>query len=111
MEEYPEEPQAKMEAARNLRSASRREESLEERTSPIAVDDSLYQPLEEVVPPQEFVPLLEAMDLLEQEAADSPYLRHLLEQEAVNSIRRSEPGGGPPATRSKPWQRYLYQAA
>ena len=87
IEEYPEEPQAKMEAARNLRSASRREESLEERTSPIAVDDSLYQPLEEVVPPQEFVPLLEAMDLLEQEAADS-LLRHLLEQEAVNSIRR-----------------------
>ena len=60
IEEYPEEPQAKMEAARNLRSARRREDTLEERTSVIAVDDSLAIPRAF----QEF------KDLLEQAAQD-----------------------------------------
>ena len=41
IEEYPEGPQAKKEAARNLRSARRREQSLEERGSPRAVEDSV----------------------------------------------------------------------
>ncbi len=56
IEEYPEEPQAKKEAARNLRSARRREESLEERTSVIAVDDSPFRRIQD----QELKDLLEA---------------------------------------------------
>ena len=41
IEEFPEEAQARMEAARNLRSARRRQESLEERASPEAAEDSV----------------------------------------------------------------------
>ena len=41
IEEYPEEPQAGREAARHLRSARRRQESLEEWASAEAVDDSV----------------------------------------------------------------------
>lgn len=85
IEEYPEEPQARMEAARNLRSAHRRQDTLEERTSVSVVDDSAYHPLQEVVP------LQEAMDLLEQEAESSlrrQNQKDLLEQAAVDSLLR-----------------------
>lgn len=47
IEEYPEEPQARMEAARNLSSARRREDTLEERTSVSVGGDSPFRQLEQ----------------------------------------------------------------
>ena len=70
IEEYPEEPQARMEAARNLRSARRQQESLEERTSLTVADDSLSP-------------------RLEQAAVDS--IRQLLR---ARELLRTWPGGG-----------------
>ena len=70
IEEYPEEPQARMEAARNLRSARRREDTLEERTSLTVAGDSLAP-------------------RLEQTAVDS--IRRLLR---ARELLRTWPGGG-----------------
>ncbi len=73
IEEYPEEPQAGLEAARNLRSARRRQDTLEERTSVIVVDDSLALQLKEL---KEQAALRQNQkEILEQQAAANRLLR------------------------------------
>ena len=83
IEEYPEEPQAKMEAARNLRSARRRQESLEERTS-LTVYDSLVLTFgdDSLALPER---LRKFLDPDEQELHQA---RKLLEEAAVSSLLR-----------------------
>ena len=83
IEDYPEEAQARMEAARNLRSARRRQESLEERTS-LTVYDSLVLTFgdDSLALPER---LRKFLDPDEQELHQA---RKLLEEAAVSSLLR-----------------------